>query len=229
MGRRRFASPRWKAEADTDRCPRLPRDLVPYPRGPGARHPGVGPGPGPLSCLRQPELVATDCGGSGLCLCAPGAPRGGRAAGGGGDPRKYPHGRAGISFPLGRTAQRGLSSGGTRRGGLAARRQALDLARQQKDVGTRRRAAPAWRRPCSRRSLPMSRRPKPTTSRPWPWPRNSACARSWPTATSGWVGYTTRPAREQARAALATAIDLYRAMDMTFWLPQAEAALAQVE
>jgi tetratricopeptide (TPR) repeat protein len=34
---------------------------------------------------------------------------------------------------------------------------------------------------------------------------------------------------EQARAALSTAIDLYRAMDMTFWLPQAEAALAQVE
>jgi len=31
-----------------------------------------------------------------------------------------------------------------------------------------------------------------------------------------------------ARAALATAIGLYRAMDMTFWLPQAEAALAQV-
>jgi tetratricopeptide (TPR) repeat protein len=33
----------------------------------------------------------------------------------------------------------------------------------------------------------------------------------------------------QARAALTTAIDLYRAMDMTLWLPQAEAALAQVE
>ena len=33
---------------------------------------------------------------------------------------------------------------------------------------------------------------------------------------------------EQARAALATAIDLYRAMDMAFWLPQAEAALAQI-
>jgi hypothetical protein len=28
---------------------------------------------------------------------------------------------------------------------------------------------------------------------------------------------------------LATAIDLYRIMDMTFWLPQAEAALAQVK
>jgi len=35
--------------------------------------------------------------------------------------------------------------------------------------------------------------------------------------------------REQARAALAMAIDLYRAMEMTFWLPQAEAVLAQVE
>jgi tetratricopeptide (TPR) repeat protein len=37
---------------------------------------------------------------------------------------------------------------------------------------------------------------------------------------------TGRP--EQACAALATAIDLYRAMEMTFWLPQAEAALTQV-
>src|SRR5262249_27175997 len=34
---------------------------------------------------------------------------------------------------------------------------------------------------------------------------------------------------EQARVELSTAIDLYRAMDMTFWLSQAEAALAQVE
>jgi tetratricopeptide repeat protein len=33
---------------------------------------------------------------------------------------------------------------------------------------------------------------------------------------------------EQARAELSAAIALYRAMDMTFWLPQAEAALAQV-
>jgi tetratricopeptide (TPR) repeat protein len=34
--------------------------------------------------------------------------------------------------------------------------------------------------------------------------------------------------REQARTELSTAIELYRDMDMTFWLPQAEAALAQV-
>ena len=40
--------------------------------------------------------------------------------------------------------------------------------------------------------------------------------------------YAATGQREQARTALAAAIDLYRAMDMTFWLPQAEAALAQV-
>jgi tetratricopeptide (TPR) repeat protein len=34
---------------------------------------------------------------------------------------------------------------------------------------------------------------------------------------------------EPARAALSAAIDLYRAMEMTFWLPQAEAALAEVK
>ena len=41
--------------------------------------------------------------------------------------------------------------------------------------------------------------------------------------------YAATGQREQARAALSAAIDLYRAMEMTFWLPQAEAALAQVE
>ena len=35
--------------------------------------------------------------------------------------------------------------------------------------------------------------------------------------------------RHQARAALSTAIELYHAMDMTFWLPQTQAALAQLE
>jgi class 3 adenylate cyclase len=35
--------------------------------------------------------------------------------------------------------------------------------------------------------------------------------------------------REQARTALSTAIALYRAMEMTFWLPETEAALAQVD
>jgi tetratricopeptide (TPR) repeat protein len=35
--------------------------------------------------------------------------------------------------------------------------------------------------------------------------------------------------RQLAHAELSAAIDLYHAMEMTFWLPQAEAALAQVE
>jgi class 3 adenylate cyclase/tetratricopeptide (TPR) repeat protein len=35
--------------------------------------------------------------------------------------------------------------------------------------------------------------------------------------------------REQARAELSAAVELYRAMDMTFWLPQAEATMAQVD
>ena len=41
--------------------------------------------------------------------------------------------------------------------------------------------------------------------------------------------YVTTGQVEQAHAALAAAIDLYRTMEMTFWLPQTEAALAQVE
>ena len=40
--------------------------------------------------------------------------------------------------------------------------------------------------------------------------------------------YAKTGQREQAHAELSAAIALYHAMDMTFWLPQAEAALAQV-
>ena len=41
--------------------------------------------------------------------------------------------------------------------------------------------------------------------------------------------YAATGQREQARTALSTAINLYRAMEMTFWLPEAEAGLPQVE
>ena len=40
--------------------------------------------------------------------------------------------------------------------------------------------------------------------------------------------YAATGQREQARTALAAAIELYRDMDMTFWLPHAEAVLVQV-
>ena len=39
--------------------------------------------------------------------------------------------------------------------------------------------------------------------------------------------YATTGQRQQARAALSTAVEMYSAMAMTLWLPQAEAALAQ--
>jgi tetratricopeptide (TPR) repeat protein len=41
--------------------------------------------------------------------------------------------------------------------------------------------------------------------------------------------YAQTGRRAQARTALGSAIALYRTMDMTFWLPQAEATLAQVD
>jgi uncharacterized protein HemY len=40
--------------------------------------------------------------------------------------------------------------------------------------------------------------------------------------------YLKTKQQDKARAALSTAIALYRAMEMTFWLPGAEAALAEV-
>jgi hypothetical protein len=41
--------------------------------------------------------------------------------------------------------------------------------------------------------------------------------------------YTATGRREQARAALSMAMEMYRGMEMTWWLPETEAALAQVK
>jgi hypothetical protein len=41
--------------------------------------------------------------------------------------------------------------------------------------------------------------------------------------------YATIGQREQARAELSMAVEMYRGMEMTFWLPETEAALAQVD
>jgi tetratricopeptide (TPR) repeat protein len=40
--------------------------------------------------------------------------------------------------------------------------------------------------------------------------------------------YATTGQREQARIALSTAVEMYQSMEMTFWLPQAKATLAQM-
>ena len=41
--------------------------------------------------------------------------------------------------------------------------------------------------------------------------------------------YSRTEQREQARAELSTAIKMYRDMEMTFWLPETESALVEVE
>lgn len=72
-------------------------------------------------------------------------------------------------------------------------------------------------------------RPKTTTSRPSPWPTSLACARSRPTVLGLGRLYGQSGRVEEARVELHAAIELYRVMAMTFWPPQAEAALGQVE
>ena len=41
--------------------------------------------------------------------------------------------------------------------------------------------------------------------------------------------YATSGQQKQARAELSMAIEMYQAMEMTFWLPEAEATLSQME
>jgi hypothetical protein len=41
--------------------------------------------------------------------------------------------------------------------------------------------------------------------------------------------YAKAGQQEQARTELSTAIEMYQAMKMTFWLPETKAVLAQVE
>jgi hypothetical protein len=74
-----------------------------------------------------------------------------------------------------------------------------------------------------------SSRPKPTIIRLSPEQTPLACVRSRPTviSTSGILYGKTQRARE-AQAELSMAIDLYRDMEMMFWLPQAEVVLAEV-
>ena len=73
-------------------------------------------------------------------------------------------------------------------------------------------------------------RPSSPTDRPSHWLRNVGMRPLQAHCHYG-LGtvYATTGQREQAHTALSTAIEMYRAMEMTFWLPQTEAALAQVE
>ena len=106
----------------------------------------------------------------------------------------------------------------------------LALARGHQERGNEAYALRLLGEIAARREPPESDQAEAHYRRPSPWPRNSACARSGP--------LPPRPRHAVCRewpAGAGPALTcpppsrLYRDMDMTFWLPQAEAALAQVE
>ena len=151
-------------------------------------------GPGPLSCLRQPDLV--------LRLIAAGLGYAYALQG------RVAEGRALLEEAL----ETGNGTGGLRSGARSLAQRGLSLAGRGQEAAAR--PPGAGPGPCSTRNAgneahalhrlaypahgtpPMSRRPKPTTSRPSPWPTNSACARSWPTATVASAPSTPRLASE---------------------------------
>jgi tetratricopeptide (TPR) repeat protein len=109
-------------------------------------------------------------------------------------------------------------------------RQALDLARQQKDRGGEALALHqcgvihAHADPAEvAQSEAHYRQALALAEELGMRPLQAHCHRSLGTL------YAALGQRAQAHTALTTAIELYRTMEMHFWLPQAEAALAQVE
>jgi tetratricopeptide (TPR) repeat protein len=109
-------------------------------------------------------------------------------------------------------------------------RQALDLARQQKDCGDEALAlhqlgalhahvAPPDVVPAEAHYQQALALAKALGMRPL----QAHCHRGLGTL------YAALGQRQQARTELVTAIEFYQTMEMTFWLPQTEAALAQVE
>ena len=81
-------------------------------------------------------------------------------------------------------------------------------------------AAP-WLPPASAQPYPV--KPVRMVVMKWTRPCADHCHRGLGTL------YAATGQRVQARAALSTAIEMYRGMGMTFWLSQTEATLAQME
>jgi tetratricopeptide (TPR) repeat protein len=183
-----------------------------------------------VSCFRRPEYFAIDRGGPGLCLCATGASRGGARAAGGGDQRNDQHGQAASSFLLVAWHSEVCRLAGDHEEAWQCARQALDLARQHKERGNealalhqlgavQAHAAP----PDAEQAEAYYQQALALAEALGMRPLQAHCHHDLGTL------YAKTGLREQARAELSAAITLYRAMDMTFWLPEAEAALAQVE
>ena len=108
--------------------------------------------------------------------------------------------------------------------------QALELARQHQQRGNQAWALWLLGESTARQASPEIE-PAVGPLPPGPGPGRGAGHAPAPGPLPPWPGHAVchdRPA-EQARTELSTAIEMYRVMAMTFWLPETEAALAQVE
>ena len=121
-------------------------------------------------------------------------------------------------------AERGVSGASAASTRRWSRRACPGVRPHAPATGNRPRPCGSWARSTRTATPQTSARPKPPTVRPWPWP--SAGHAPAPGALPPWPRHCTPgPAREQARTALSAAIALYRAMDMTFWLPAERSGL----
>jgi tetratricopeptide (TPR) repeat protein len=116
------------------------------------------------------------------------------------------------------------------KGGDAARQQALEVTRTQKQQGYQAYALRLLGEIAARREPPevelaedYYRQALALAEAIGMRPLVAHCHRGLGTL------YAAMGRRAEARAELNTAIDLYRAMEMTLWLPEAKAALAEVE
>ena len=203
---------------------------VSAPGGHAPGHPYARAGHGAVPGLAHSALLAQADRRPGPGVCPGGACRRGSGAGGTRGGASGRRGQTVGSGARGRLPQRGVSAGWppgrrapTRRAG----------GRSRPPVPATRHTRPgrcgSWARARRARRPPRASRPQATTARPSPWPRNWACARSRPTATAAWARCMPRQASGSRPVPRCPPLStLYRAMDMTFWLPQAEAALAQV-
>ena len=140
-------------------------------------------------------------------------------------------GQTEVSGARGRLPQRGVSAGWPpgRRARHAPRRRSISPA-STSNAATRPGRCGSWARARRARRPQRASPPPATTARPSPWPRSWACARSRRTATAAWARCMPRPASgSRPVPSCRRLIEMYRGMEMTFWLPETEAALAQVE
>ena len=106
--------------------------------------------------------------------------------------------------------------------------QALDLARQYQQRGNQAWALWLLGESTARQASPevrARRRPLPPGSRPGRGAGHAPAPGALPPRPGH--AYARQGQQEQARAALATAIALYRDMEMALWLPETQAALVQ--